>query len=454
MQKYILLSLFKFNLATYIQHIAIQQFNPDNQTLTTLFSGTTEKHKAHPTVTQYCKSKYDYCTHILHKGRWKYNQDRYDEIYKDGPDRDAPVRTIQQELLSQPFAAKNYGYILEQIQKYENAEKTVYIPEETRPDWFTRVYNPNTTEGVSFNGNSMMQWDTKPAFCTYKIYQPTEVLKCFQIHYPRIQIFGDSRARQYYSSLKPILSKVGLADNFFMWDDSWKFSDSSFINYTDLGIWIDQAWTKKALQIPKAWIDRYGKYTSNPKILPDLVIMPAMILHPLVASGAEERFPEVYERLANKTDPFMDSEYKFALEHMEQKCLPFVKFVLRLKPSMKFIFIEAEKIGPNRFEFDADRNYYIDKYNLFLRDLIPDDGINDQIYRMSVSTINSLGEKANDYLLPDRIHLSRKDTPAIIPPTLLVNWNVMFNLLCNRYLKPEEPSLNGYTPHYCCSKIY
>ena len=374
-----------------------------------------------------------------------------------------------------------------------------YVPEpETLLEKFDRIYNPNTTEGVSFGGNKVLQWklDSGVSKCGYKIYQLPEIKMCLNNHYNKIQIFGDSRGRQYFSSIRPILglldaesnnsnqttlypgSKKMIDDPFIMFDSAWNFpnenrevwnSDNSSFN-----VWIDQSWSRRSTQVERDWYKRYPEsvnseftkgrrlyeryhkwnnkwrrpvYHYNLDQMPNLVILPAMILHPMTMSGTEDRGEEYLSLFTeNITNPFLESEYREAVEHFKEQCFPFIKFLLTQNPNIKFIILEGEYILPEIFEYDHHRNFYIRKYNNMLRSLIPDDGIDDQIYRLSVNTINIYGQKPGDYLLPDRVHLARKDMASVTPVTLLTNWNVMFNLLCNRYLGEEQEDL-------CCANI-
>ena len=74
-------------------------------------------------------------------------------------------------------------------------------------------------ENISLAGWGNYYW-AGPKTCGYKIYQPEEVRECFLENYPEIIILGDSRSRQYWSALKPILETTPEHKSHFRMFDS------------------------------------------------------------------------------------------------------------------------------------------------------------------------------------------------------------------------------------------
>ena len=108
------------------------------------------------------------------------------------------------------------------------------------------------------------------------------------------------------------------------------------------------------------------------------------------------------------------------------------------------LILEAEPISPEINPLDARRNKYIKAHNRLLRKLIPKSGLDGRIFRISANT-KVVKHPNGEYMLPDRIHLQKKDEPRVTPPTLLTNINIMANFLCNRYQR------NAKKRDLCCS---
>ena len=96
------------------------------------------------------------------------------------------------------------------------------------------------------------------------------------------------------------------------------------------------------------------------------------------------------------------------------------------------IILEAEPISPEIHPLDARRNKYINAHNRLLRKLIPKSGLDGRIFRISANR-KVVKHPNGKYMLPDRIHLQKKDEPRVTPPTLLTNINIIANFLCNRF---------------------
>ena len=178
-------------------------------------------------------------------------------------------------------------------------------------------------------------------------------------------------------------------------------------------------------------------------VLPCIAMPPPLLppQYPITMTGIETKDKTLADKLRNTN--YLQDEFLEAKREFKDTLLPFLLELTNKNKKITVLLLEAEQILPEKFEFDQQRNFYIRRYNGLLRALIPDTGIiGKNIYRMSLTNKVILGEYG-EYLLPDRIHLARKDKPTVTPPTLLTNMNAMFNLLCNRFFEDEEKS-------YCC----
>ena len=334
-----------------------------------------------------------------------------------------------------------------QIPRNSNNNETENVPNQNTIQQIqnTRFFyeESNSTTGVTMVGNSDITW-SGPETCQYKTYQPNEIKRCIKRHYNKIQFIGDSRARQYYTSLKPIISESNDTKKFIMFDSAWQLPQENRYKSESSGIQLDQAWVRKSVQMQKAWRHRYNKIEDEP----NLVIITAMILHPITMTGSEAKNKELADKLRNSD--YLEQEFLEAKREFKDSLIPFLTNLVKRNANMTIILMEAEQILPEVFEFDGRRNFYIRRYNGLMRALIPDQGLlingSRKIFRVSLPNKVIDSPMGDGYFLPDRIHLARKDKAVVTPPTLLANWNSMFNLLCNRY-QPVQPNQN-----YCCQK--
>jgi len=109
------------------------------------------------------------------------------------------------------------------------------------------------------------------------------------------------------------------------------------------------------------------------------------------------------------------------------------------------LVLEAEPISPEVYDLDSQRNKHVREHNELLRKVIPENGLDGKIFRISVNT-KVVQHPNGKFMLPDRFHLQKKDKPRVTPPTLLTNINVMANFLCNRF----ETEKNGL----CCESQF
>ena len=95
-----------------------------------------------------------------------------------------------------------------------------------------------TTDGMSFRGNATYSWRGPESSCEYNIYTPSTMKQCLAQHYPKVMIIGDSRGRQIYSAMKPLLTNTKRP--FTMFDSARDMADSNIlhVNGTDITIGI------------------------------------------------------------------------------------------------------------------------------------------------------------------------------------------------------------------------
>jgi len=192
------------------------------------------------------------------------------------------------------------------------------------------------------------------------------------------------------------------------------------------GYKVDQKWlTKVKSKLLKPQIDADGANW--------LYVIPSMVLHPLWLSGSE-LLPDVYERLKDGTEQTARMEEIFRT--WENEVLSYL--VDRANSTNEiFIILSAELIKPELYKLDAHRNQLIQKYNKFLKSLIPRHGIAGKIFLMTVN-LSTYRSMDGGYMMPDRIHLVKKDRTRRIPPAIKVNVNLILNLACNRILRPAD----------------
>ena len=92
---------------------------------------------------------------------------------------------------------------------------------------------------------------------------------------------------------------------------------------------------------------------------------------------------------------------------------------------------------PNLHAFDGKRNELIQMYNERLAILVPENGIDGKIFRMSVNQ-ETVKAPNGAYMLPDRLHLMKKDQQVDNPPTMKANINLILNFMCNNVIKPSD----------------
>lgn len=300
----------------------------------------------------------------------------------------------------------------------------------------------NSTLQVTMAGNASLAW-TGPPSCEYKIYEPASLKKCLSTHFPRVQIVGDSRARQYWAALKPLLDD-NVEENFVMFDSAWQMPTENVLKVNSTGLKVDQAWVKKYGALQKAMRIRYARrgasgFMPDEEKVPDLIVMTAMILHPVTMSGIER--DETWNNTLTNTT-YMADEAKRANLQMRTSVLD----ELRLWGEYATILVlEAEPISPEVYPLDRERNQHVRAHNELLRELIPEGGLDGKIFRISVNT-KVVQHPNQKFMLPDRFHLQKKDKPRVTPPTLLTNINVMANFLCNRH---QEQAVES---KLCCKR--
>ena len=180
-----------------------------------------------------------------------------------------------------------------------------------------------------------------------------------------------------------------------------------------------------SLKIRQKWINHYEKFSKVVGDIrtekPEVIIITSLILHPLTMTG--------WERKSNITA----EEIIDAAERADITAKNALSIIMNVAKSIgaKVLILEAEPVKPEVEKFDSLRNELIDKHNVVLEKLIPDEGIDGTLFRLSMNlkSVNIDGA----FMLPDRIHLIKKDIPRKTPPAMLANLNTIFNFLCNKY---------------------
>ena len=160
------------------------------------------------------------CLNVLHHGRWLLAEDEEEFEFLE---RNSPAQNLRR------------------ISRRQATEMRHQATAKLEPDQFDK----NTTTGVTLAGNAQMTW-SGPDSCNYKVYQPNEIKRCLKRHYSRIQFIGDSRARQYFSALKPLITENNQTRKFVMFDSSWQLPQENRLDAG--GIVLDQAWVRKSVQ--------------------------------------------------------------------------------------------------------------------------------------------------------------------------------------------------------------
>lgn len=275
------------------------------------------------------------------------------------------------------------------------------------------------------SGNKTIQW-SGPLSCDYKSYTAQSALSCLK-KFQNIHIYGDSRSRQIGSAIKSILfpditfttmkEHQYESDPFYYFDSAKEFPKNNVIQ-TD------------TLKVRQHWINHYDQFS---KVLsqikyekPEVIIITALILHPLTMTG--------FENKNNITADYIKSNADTA-DATAKKAIP-ILLETALRQNSKILVFEAEPLQPEVQKYDPLRNILIDRHNEVLKELIPDEGLQNTIFRVSMN-LNTVHLDGN-YMLPDRIHLMKKDVPRKTPPPMLANLNTVFNFLCNRFDRNQD----------------
>ena len=177
----------------------------------------------------------------------------------------------------------------------------------------------NSTLNVSLAGNASLTW-TGPSSCEYKIYEPSSLKTCLSKNYPRVQIIGDSRARQYWSAMKPLLAD-DVEENFVMFDSAWNMPKENSLVVNSTGLIVNQAWVDK-FRVP-AFRTKLGvkpmmrkRLVINEDEAPDVIIMTALILHTITQFGIED------SARMNNIEPrdFFQNKYQISFRSFKDPC--------------------------------------------------------------------------------------------------------------------------------------
>lgn len=310
----------------------------------------------------------------------------------------------------------------------------------TNGHWYEPKDDLEQTYSNHLNGDKTMQWVTSDrSHCRLHDYTWMEALQCFKTVNSKsynnntesalIEIYGDSRARQVYSSMIAILAgSETVYDN----ADNWRnFYKDWSANRTIFNFKISQYYAMDMVgksRIQKAVKNNHASW---------LNLIPAMTLHPLVMSGKEQN-PEKYELLKNGSVQL--AGIMNTLDYLENTMIPDL-----LELDTTTIFMDSEPIWPEKFSLDGKRNELIEVYHEGVGRLIPEEGLQGKIFRMSVN-VKTVVAKNGIYMLPDGKHLIKKDTEVEHPPPMKANLNLILNFMCNDVVKPLDST--------CCRTGY
>lgn len=299
--------------------------------------------------------------------------------------------------------------------------------------------NPGAGEQInsySFNGNRSMVWEPgKSVNCDWVVYTWPKMAQCFESASKTfntsgsdrsiLRVIGDSRGRQYFSAIHALLTG---SDQIYDSVSSKKDNTLSIFNFT-----ISQKWLNK-LQTKTEKMKIYLKENSASAYL---TIIPAMTLHPIFTSGFE-RTAQGFATIQNGT---------LQKENIDKEMILWRDFLMPLlqeeivDSGKIFIIVLPEMIQPEVFEFDSRRNRLITEFGVFLGNLVGDSARHGRIFLMDVN-LKTYVSMNGSFMLPDRIHLVKKDQVYRMPPALKVNVNLIMNVVCNRFLNKE--------PGVCC----
>ena len=320
-------------------------------------------------------------------------------------------------------------------------------------------FNPNTTYKQDLNQNGLIRWEHKTN-CQNKVYKTEEIHKCLKENYKTFQIYGDSRARQYWDVVRSILSfdknagpeyKIRSTyediptNGYFMNDGHWPpptfyTDDENDPNSIKIrhDSYLSPIGVKEHLQTV---------YKNNNKPYPKVIIIMEQVLHQL---------------RINMSDIYVSETEKV----FRNELMPFLKEITTNSPDTIVIFYSCEYTEVNgfgEFEFQHDvdeKNEKIKYWNDLLEELVPNldsnptlrdekIGKNNKIFRISANLKTALSPLPDKTLMTEGIHLGWKRVGNIVvAQPLLVDVNIMLNLICNRFDETSESA------NYCCSNVF
>ena len=200
---------------------------------------------------------------------------------------------------------------------------------------------------------------------------------------------------------------------------------------------------------------------------PNAIIIIGTILHAITLTGKEKnqkRAKQIKEKNVIEKDGKIEiDDAQILIEQvLKNKNENEHDSFANVFKSCEIIYMEVEGIRPELYEFDRNRNVWIDKMNEKLRELLPRDSdsttngsnalnLQRNLQRMSVNlkTAKSKSRKTGKdiwLMAKDRFHLQSKESPRDTSPTLLANMNIIFNYLCNRFGRDDQDD------NLCCNK--
>lgn len=295
----------------------------------------------------------------------------------------------------------------------------------------------------SLAGNSNMIWRAgESCDCSLHYYKFEEAVECLSkinsdfteislqnpsqnlsAPFDLIKIIGDSRGRQIFAAFSAFLTGSST-----VYDNPEENTHNGHRNIFGVNLNYRHAvdLRKNGSMQKEAW------QINVPKLL-NLETLP--ILHLLTMSGKEnsKNFKEMIAK-----HPILDTVKNY-LDWTKNVKLPMIKEL-----NTKFtILMDPEPIMPNVYQLDETRNKYMLRYLEMLDKMMPRNGFEDRIFRMTV-TRKTVVSITGNYMLPDRAHLILKDKERTLPPAMKANLNIILNFVCNRRM--------GMSDEVCCSQ--
>ena len=305
---------------------------------------------------------------------------------------------------------------------------------------------------LSTNGEWNYSGDFVPSYpCQIHHYNASELQTCLLLKNkekwnlnPTIQIIGDSRARVLYRTLSARLHGQDSIEDVKVHDD---LANAPFMYY-----W-SQSFNGKPIEnyAGKPNNSRH-EMTSFPRLLKEgafgvkraqLVVISEHFLHPST---------DLLE------DPVNRKDYNLVKNYFEEMFQFFEEKILtRISSFPATIIFMASEGSKKRYNGWSQKNwddlqkFYNDRlYNMIEKTNIKNSSraFNKRLFYMTINQFTGYGPNKEN-LLPDMTHKMTKGEIQKIPPSLMADTDVIFNLHCNRKMGKNLLQLDGQ--EICCS---